>query len=153
MIKVDINIGDIVLGGKFKNRKIEVKEIGKDEWGHPTINGKSLLKVRIEKLMKKETPMEKLEKVLKEASVTVGAAYSFKKKKIKGKTFINIWSTDAGYFDGFVKKLKKYGDKDFNIEKSGDDLNIWMNLEKFPKEKDWDTWRYRFDNWEDAINN
>lgn len=52
MIKLDIYIGDTILVGRFKNKRIEVKEIGVDEHGSPTVNGKSILKIRIEKLMK-----------------------------------------------------------------------------------------------------
>ena len=48
-MKLDIKVGDILLGGKFKNKRIVVKEIGKDELGQPTINGKPLLNFRIEK--------------------------------------------------------------------------------------------------------
>ena len=48
-MKLDIKVGDVLLGGKFKNKRIIVKEIGKDELGQPTINGKSLLNFRIEK--------------------------------------------------------------------------------------------------------
>jgi len=48
-MKLDIKVGDILLGGKFKNRRIVVKEIGTDELGQPTINGKPLLNFRIEK--------------------------------------------------------------------------------------------------------
>ena len=51
MIKLDINIGDYILVGRFKNKRIEVKEIGVDEHGGPTVNGRSILKIRIEKLM------------------------------------------------------------------------------------------------------
>ena len=47
MIKLDVNIGDTILGGKFKNKKIVVKDIGKNEKGDITINGKPLLKYRI----------------------------------------------------------------------------------------------------------
>ena len=47
VIKVPIKIGDVVLGGKFKNKKITVKSIGKNEKGDITINGKPLLKYRI----------------------------------------------------------------------------------------------------------
>jgi hypothetical protein len=46
-ITIPINIGDTVLGGKFKNKRIVVKTIGKNEKGDITINGKPLLKVRI----------------------------------------------------------------------------------------------------------
>ena len=48
-IDLDIEVGDILLGGKYKNKRIEVKEIGRDELGQPTVNGKPILKVRIEK--------------------------------------------------------------------------------------------------------
>jgi len=49
-MEIDIKEGDIVLGGKFKNHRIEVKSIGEDEIGQPIINGdRKLLAVRIEK--------------------------------------------------------------------------------------------------------
>jgi hypothetical protein len=35
--------------GKFKNKKVFVKSIGKDEWGMPTINGKKAVTFRIPK--------------------------------------------------------------------------------------------------------
>ena len=47
MIKLDINVGDTVMGGKFKNKKVIVKTIGKNEKGDITINGKPLLRFRI----------------------------------------------------------------------------------------------------------
>lgn len=46
-ITIPINVGDTVLGGKFKNKKITVKDIGKNEKGDITINGKPLLKYRL----------------------------------------------------------------------------------------------------------
>ena len=51
MINIPIEIGDTILVGRFKNKKIVVEKIGKDENGHPTVNGKGILKVRIKKLM------------------------------------------------------------------------------------------------------
>ena len=50
-IELDIEVGDVILGGKYKNKRIVVKEIGTDELGQPTINGKSILKFRIEKFL------------------------------------------------------------------------------------------------------
>ena len=50
MIKIDIGVGDTVLMGKFKNKKVVVKSIGKDEYGMPTINGRSIVKFRPTKL-------------------------------------------------------------------------------------------------------
>jgi hypothetical protein len=69
MIKLPIEVGDTILTGKFRNHRTVVETIETDEWGHPTVNGKPILKVRIEKLMqdKKESNMNRLEKVLGEA--------------------------------------------------------------------------------------
>jgi len=39
-INIDVDKGDIVLMGKFKNKKTTVKDIGTDDHGMPTINGK-----------------------------------------------------------------------------------------------------------------
>jgi len=50
-ITIPINVGDIVLGGKFKNKKTVVKSIGKNDKGEVTINDKPLMRYRI---MKKE---------------------------------------------------------------------------------------------------
>ena len=46
MINIDISVGDQILVGRFKNKKIEVKDIGVDKHGGPTINGRSILKIR-----------------------------------------------------------------------------------------------------------
>lgn len=46
-IKIPINVGDTILGGRFKNKKILVKKIGKNKKGDITINDKPLLKFRI----------------------------------------------------------------------------------------------------------
>ena len=48
-IELDIEVGDVLLGGKYRNKRIVVKDIGKDELGQPTVNGKPILNVRIEK--------------------------------------------------------------------------------------------------------
>lgn len=49
-IVLDLDIGDIILGGKFKNKRMVVKSIDTtDDIGQPTINGKPILNFRIEK--------------------------------------------------------------------------------------------------------
>jgi len=53
-IKLNINVGDTLLGGRFKNKKVKVKDIGKDENGQVTINGKPLLKFRVWKDLPKK---------------------------------------------------------------------------------------------------
>ena len=52
-ITLDLKVGDVVLTGRFKNKRVVVKEIGKDQHGHPTVNGKSILKFKIEKYLPK----------------------------------------------------------------------------------------------------
>ena len=47
MIKLDIKVGDTIMGGKFKNKKVVVKTIEKNDKGDITINGKPLLRFRI----------------------------------------------------------------------------------------------------------
>jgi hypothetical protein len=54
-IKLNVKVGDTLLMGKFKNKKVVVKNIGTDEWGMPTINGKKAVTFRIPK---KETLKE-----------------------------------------------------------------------------------------------
>ena len=60
MINIPIKIGDVVLGGKFKNKRIVVKTIDKNEKGDITINGKPLLKFRI---IKQESILERLKQL------------------------------------------------------------------------------------------
>jgi hypothetical protein len=70
-IKLDVEIGDTVLMGKFKNKKTVVKSIGKDDHGMPTINGKKVATFRIIKRVNifnnesiiNEIPMGDLEKI------------------------------------------------------------------------------------------
>ena len=52
-LELDLDVGDIVLTGKFKNKRTVVKKIGKDDLGQPTVNGMKALSFRIEKLMPK----------------------------------------------------------------------------------------------------
>ena len=46
MIKIDVSVGDTILVGRFKNKKIVVKSIGKDDHGMPTVNGRSVVNFR-----------------------------------------------------------------------------------------------------------
>ena len=46
-ISMDVDKGDTVLMGKFKNKKVVVKDIDKDDYGMPTINGKKAATFRL----------------------------------------------------------------------------------------------------------
>ena len=56
-INVPVKVGDTILRGKFKNIKVKVKKIGKDQKGQPTINGQKMLTFRM--LSKAEKAKEK----------------------------------------------------------------------------------------------
>ena len=46
-INININVGDVILGGRFKNKRITVKKIEYNERGEPLVNGKPLMKYRL----------------------------------------------------------------------------------------------------------
>ena len=46
-ITIPVKIGDTILTGRFKNKKVKVKSISKDEHGMPTINGKKVVTFRL----------------------------------------------------------------------------------------------------------
>ena len=52
-LELDLEVGDVILTGRFKNKRTVVKKIGTDDLGQPTINGMKALSFRIEKLMPK----------------------------------------------------------------------------------------------------
>ena len=48
-INIPVNVGDTILVGKFKNKKMVVKDIGVDDHGMPTINGRKATTFRMGK--------------------------------------------------------------------------------------------------------
>ncbi len=48
-ITIDVKKGDTILVGKFKNKKMVIKDIGVDKHGMPTINGRKATTFRIHK--------------------------------------------------------------------------------------------------------
>lgn len=45
-IYIELNVGDTIYTGRFKNKKTTVKTIGIDEHGMPTVNGKPVVNFR-----------------------------------------------------------------------------------------------------------
>ena len=52
-LALDLEVGDVILTGRFKNKRTVVRKIETDEMGQPIINGMKALNFRIEKLMPK----------------------------------------------------------------------------------------------------
>jgi len=46
-INIPVKVGDTILTGRFKNKKVVIKSIGEDEHGMPTINGKKVVTFRL----------------------------------------------------------------------------------------------------------
>jgi hypothetical protein len=53
-ITINVKIGDIIYGGRFKNKKTIIEDIDKDENGMPTINGKKVVNFKINKTKRKK---------------------------------------------------------------------------------------------------
>ena len=66
MLKLDLEPGDVILTGRFKNKRTVVKDIGTDERGQPTVNGMKALSFRIEKLMPEEQWSKKTKEELED---------------------------------------------------------------------------------------
>ena len=61
-LSLDLEVGDLVLTGKFKNKKVVIKSFGEDENGQPIFNNdKKLLAVRIAKKMPKKKEKDNAE--------------------------------------------------------------------------------------------
>jgi hypothetical protein len=112
-IKVPIEVGDTVLGGRFKNKKIVVKKIGKNKKGDITINDKPLLKFRIVK----ESLQEDVDYYLRHLEddnflIQVSDDYFRIFKPINGTVYsysnCNLfqWSEIAGEIDRYVSELE-----------------------------------------------
>ena len=90
--ELDLEVGDTILRGKFKNKPVVVKSFGVDDKGQPTINGKKMLSFRIKKLMPKKKSIK-----LKEIKDVDSISYS---TNIKSKHQKSI-NDDSGIFVDF----------------------------------------------------
>ena len=65
-VKIPVEVGDTVLMGRFKNKKVVIKSIDYNDNGDLLINGRPALKFRIlKKVNESETPKIKLPKLKK----------------------------------------------------------------------------------------
>lgn len=105
-IKLDINVGDVVLGGKFKNKRMVVKKIGKDELNQPTINDKGLLKMRIEKDLPKEKQSKETREQVAESNNNATTMMTFKLKKSELKEIIKEQIEACSSDDNYKKHYR-----------------------------------------------
>ena len=86
-IKIDVNVGDTILTGRFKNKKTKVKSIGKDEHGMPTINGRKVVTFR----------MPKLKELIERVDFVDTAQQIIKQQGLKSKVKVQGGSNKADY--------------------------------------------------------
>tara|TARA_B100001121_G_C18695197_1_gene624739 strand:- start:327 stop:3728 length:3402 start_codon:yes stop_codon:yes gene_type:complete len=104
-IKIDVEVGDTILAGRFKNKKVKVKSIGKDEHGMPTINGKKVVNFRIPK------KVDEVGFTTGDGGVIHGAPKVSKVKKMKKKGH-----TSVPYGSGYKKVKEASCAKKSNME-------------------------------------
>ena len=104
-LNLDINKGDILLGGRFKNMRMKVNDFGTDELGQPTVNKKKLLSFRIEKLM----PKGKMSSQTQEMNKTAKGKYPIVEDEF-GRTLTTGMSVGAGAHFG-AKLAKRFSKK------------------------------------------
>lgn len=100
-IVLDVNIGDVLLMGKFKNKKVIVKNIGKDEHGMPTINGKKVVTFRLMPKTEIKTPKHQYPTSRADSSLTI------LKKIIKNKKYWDKEKLTKNILNNFFKFVKK----------------------------------------------
>ena len=125
-MELDLEIGDVILTGKFKNKRTTVKEMGVDDNGQPTINGRPMLKFRIEKKMPEEKWSSKTKELhakadLKEANMKIT------KKQLR-KIIKESILLEADDFSTNLKKIRALLDRD-EIE---DAAEMYANMNEDP---------------------
>ena len=113
-IKLDVEKGDVILTGRFKNKRRIVKTIGTDRFGQPTINGKSILKFKIEKHMPKNKMSAKTREEMNEM-------------KLLRDTIRGILLESA---DHYQKLITMFASKDLENIRSAVELGIAMGYFK-----------------------
>jgi len=144
-IKVDLEKGDDILTGKFKNHKDKVKKIGKDDKNQPTVNDKPMLKFKIPKLTpKKAKAKEKIkeEEIDEETSFgsvwgvngpPVGPAFAAKKgewKMVKRPIWKGGTIIQKDNNEGILNPISE--DNNVKFTKGGKYVKIKDKCKKFP---------------------
>ena len=109
-INVPIKVGDTILGGRFKNKRILVKKIGKNKKGDITINDKPLLKFRL------------LKESISQEDIDNGLAY------LKDDGFKIIMDNTSNNINGIIQIFKQKEFKDHNTMDNLMELN-WSDIE------------------------
>jgi hypothetical protein len=92
-INIDVNVGDTIMTGRFKNKKTKVKSIGKDKHGMPTINGRKVVTFR----MGKKVNVFNKENINERVDFVYTAQEIVKQQGLKSKVKIGVGPNKADY--------------------------------------------------------
>ena len=116
-VKIPINIGDTVLMGRFKNKKVVVKTIDYNEKGDLLINGRTALKFRLIKKVDEEGI------VASDGTIKGGSKLSkIKKMKKKGHSSVPYGSGYKKVNESEVKTIHSLLQKFGNSSKDATDM-------------------------------
>ena len=111
-IKLDVNVGDTILTGRFKNKKTVVKKIGTDEHGMPTINGRKVVTFRMGKkvnVFDKENITERVDFVDTAKQIVKQQGLNSKVKVKSGPNKADYdWKHDIIYLRPSYKSFKSF---------------------------------------------
>jgi len=119
-IKIPINVGDTILGGRFKNKKVVIKKIGKNAKGDITVNGKPLLKYRLTKeSIEKEFENDTIDLLLHVRDMGMYiSAY-----EIEGSAWVRIFIPDSDFPPGNYS----FNSECFNWKKIEADVQTYLS--------------------------
>ena len=131
-VNVDVDKGDTVLMGKFKNKKVTVKDIGTDDHGMPTINGRQATTFRkVDEMGSKDIHFSNMIKLYKDSKF---------RKRINAYLFGNPNGYKA---NDVARMLRNMGydeitkmEKELNIQPNFDEqmLELYSDVEKYISE-------------------
>ena len=111
-ITIDVNIGDTILTGRFKNKKTVVKKIGVDDHGMPTINGRKVVTFRMGKkvnVFDKENITERVDFLDTASQIVKQQGLTSKIKFGMGPNKADYdWNTDTIYLRPRYKSFKEF---------------------------------------------
>jgi hypothetical protein len=121
-VELDLEVGDVILTGRFKNKRTVVEEIGTDSLGQPTVNGMKLLSMRLEKTMPPGRRSKETQEMDKQAYLA-GYMYKAAADEVPAK-MPSLPSMDVGRavghgrqaWEALLKKIGVTGDPRMNYE-------------------------------------
>jgi hypothetical protein len=106
-IVIDVEIGDTILTGKFKNKKTKVASIGTDDHGMPIINGRKATTFRMTKKSDLKFSREQLKEMSNEKrAFLMLRIYGDSWKVNMGKVFTGINKEKPGMIKKGLKEIK-----------------------------------------------